>query len=143
MANNLVEFIKAAGKDTDLQEKIQSAFEALPAERTLEDEADMLVALGKEAGYEFTSEDCINLKNQLEGKDGEYNVSTDELEQLAGGGVGLGGGLTWTTCSGVGAGITINITSSGGGFCIAVGGGVGGDGGAKDDQCCLLVGVGS
>ena len=25
MANNLVEFIKAAGKDTDLQEKIQSA----------------------------------------------------------------------------------------------------------------------
>ena len=139
MANNLLEFIKAAEKDTDLQEKIQSAFAALPAERTLEDEAEMLVSLGKEAGFEFTSEDCISLKNQLEGKDGEYSVSTEELEQLAGGGFGYG--LSIIACSGVGSGISLVATTSGGGGCVFVGGGTGGSDNGADKQCCLLFGT--
>ncbi len=58
-------FLAKVKGDTSLQEKLKSA-----------SDADAVVAIAKEAGYVFTSEDFNNSKEE---------ISADELEAVAGG----------------------------------------------------------
>ncbi len=130
----LKKFLAALQENKDLQKKVADAVKALPEGSSEEEISKCLIAVAKEAGYTVTGEDLAGLKELAAQTGDEMEMNVDEMAQAAGG--GKGGGVTLTGCSVMGAGITLNITSSGFGFCFLLGGG-------ENRHACLLYGVGS
>ena len=76
----LKSFLEKVKADTSLQEKLKAAADA-----------DAVLAIAKEAGFAITAEDIQSMKSSTD-------ISDEELEAVAGGGVpGCGGGAVSLT----------------------------------------------
>lgn len=71
---NVINFLVQAEENTDLKTKLEAV-------KT----PDELLALAQKQGYEVSPEDFKTVKNMIKNSDGE--LSEDELEAVAGGGV--------------------------------------------------------